>query len=242
MRYLITFSYDGTLYNGYQIQDDQPTIQNEIEKNLSKIFNSDIKIHASGRTDAKVHAINQKAHFDSEKIIDLDRLKNSLNKMLKEDIFIKDIKEVDSDFHARFNVVSKEYHYLINVGEYDPFKRNYVYQYNKELDIDKMKEAAKYFIGTHNFKSFTKTDINRNDYVRTIYNIDIVKEKDLITIKFCGNGFLRYMVRNIVGLLIEVGENKINIDSINEILEKEDRTFASKTANPEGLYLYDVKY
>ena len=84
--------------------------------------------------------------------------------MLKEDIFIKDIKEVDSDFHARFNVVSKEYHYLINVGKYDPFKRNYVYQYNKELDIDKMKEAAKYFIGTHNFKSFTKTDINRNDY------------------------------------------------------------------------------
>lgn len=242
MRYLMTFSYDGTNYNGYQKQPNKNTVQNQIEGALNKIFNKEISIHASGRTDAKVHALNQKAHFDLEKQVDLYKLKKSINSLMNDDIYIKEIEEVKDDFHARFNVVEKTYIYKLNVGSYDPINRNYIYQYNKELNIESIKEATNYLIGTHNFKSFTKTDLEKDDYVRTIYSIDIEKEDDLLTFTFKGNGFLRYMVRNIVGTLIQVGENKLKSEDILHIIESEDRTYAGKTANPEGLYLKDVKY
>ena len=134
MRYLMTFSYDGTNYNGYQKQPNKNTIQDNIESNLSKIFNTKITISASGRTDKGVHAINQKAHFDAKEI-NINKLKNSLNKLINDDIYIKDIKKVDDDFHARFNVLEKEYIYRINLGEYNPLDRNYIYQYNHELNI-----------------------------------------------------------------------------------------------------------
>lgn len=242
MRYLMTFSYDGTNYNGYQKQPNKNTVQDQIEGALLKIFSKEISIHASGRTDAKVHALNQKAHFDLEKEIDLYKLKKSINSLVNDDIYIKEIEKVNDDFHARFNVVEKTYIYKLNVGSYDPINRNYIYQYNKELDIESIKEAIKYLIGTHNFKSFTKTDLEKEDYVRTIYSIDLVKDNDLLTFTFKGNGFLRYMVRNIVGTLIQVGENKLKSDDILHIIESEDRKEAGKTANPEGLYLKDVKY
>ena len=242
MRYLLTFSYDGTNFYGYQKQPKKRTIQKEIEDVLSKINNKKTIISASGRTDALVHAINQKAHFDSDNNFDLDRLKHSMNKMLPDDIYIKKIEKVNDDFHARFNVVKKEYNYKINIGEYNPFDRNYVYQYNWKLNIDKMKEAIKYFEGVHNFKSVTKTLKEEKDYERTIYKAHIDVIDDIITIKFIGNGFMRYMVRNMVGLLIAVGEEKINPSDIKDILEKENRIFAKKTAPAEGLYLIDVYY
>lgn len=241
MRYLITFSYDGSNYNGYQIQKNKPTIQGELERILSMILNDNIKLFGSGRTDAKVHAVNQKAHFDCYKKLDLIKFRTSLNKLMPSDIYIKDIKKVKDDFHARFNVKEKEYHYKINLKEYNPFDRKYIYQYNKNLNIDKMIEASKYLVGTHNYKSFTKSDINRDDYIRTIKQIKITN-KDILTIKFMGNGFLRYMVRNIVGTLIAVGEEKIEPNDVKKILELQDRTKALKTAPPEGLYLYNVKY
>ena len=242
MRYLMTFSYDGTNYNGYQKQPNKNTIQDQIESALLKIFGKEIKIHASGRTDAKVHALNQKAHFDLDKEMDLYKLKKSINSLINKDIYIKEIKQVPDDFHARFNVVEKTYIYKLNVGCYDPINRNYIYQYNKELDINSMKKATKYLIGIHNFKAFTKTDVEKDDYIRNIYSIDLEKDNDLLTLTFKGNGFLRYMVRNIVGTLIQVGENKLKIEDISHIIESEDRSKAGKTANPEGLYLKDVKY
>ena len=242
MRYLMTFSYDGSNFYGYQKQKNKRTVQEEIEKVLSKINNKKIVISASGRTDALVHAINQKAHFDSEKEFNLDRLKHSINKMLPNDIYIKKIEQVSDDFHARFNVVKKEYKYLLNVGEYDPLTRNYVFQYNWNLNIDKMKEALVYFKGEHNFKSVTKTIKEEKDYTRTIYDIKLSKKGDIITISFVGSGFMRYMVRNMMGLLIAVGEEKIEPSDVKAILDKEDRVFAKKTAPPEGLYLSNVYY
>lgn len=241
MRYLMTFSYDGTNYSGYQKQKNKNTIQDNIELALKKISNENVIIHASGRTDAKVHALNQKAHFDLNMNIDIYNLKKAINSLTNDDIYIKKIEKVKDDFHARFNVVEKTYIYKINMGEYDPINRNYIYQYNKKLDLDVMRKATKYLIGTHNFKSFTKTDATKNDYVRTIYDIDIKSIGNLITIKFRGNGFLRYMVRNMVGTLIEISESK-KPDIIKDILNKKDRNFAFKTAPPEGLYLKDVKY
>lgn len=242
MRYLITFSYDGSKFYGYQKQPKVNSIQEEIEKKLKQInSNVSVKIHASGRTDAKVHANNQKAHFDLNIDIDENKLKNSLNKMLNEYIYIKKVEKVDNSFHARFNVVKKKYIYKINLGEYNPIEYDYIYQYCKNLNIDKMNEATKYLIGEHNFKSFTKaTDIKEN-YRRNIFEINIYLDKYL-NIEFVGDGFMRYMVRNIVGTLIVVGESQIEPLKIKEILEKEDRKSAALTAPAMGLYLDNVYY
>jgi len=246
MRYLITFSYDGTNFSGYQKQPRERTVQSELEKVLKQINdNKKVEVHASGRTDAKVHALNQRAHFDLDINITPDKLQKGLNSLLPEDIYVKKTEEVAEDFHARFNALGKEYIYQINMGEYNPLERNYVYQYNKKLDVIEMERAMKYLEGTHNFKSFTKTDEEKEDYVRTLSQTNIFRDsKDVnkITLVFVGTGFLRYMVRNMVGTLIEVGEGKRRSEDIISILKEEDRAKAGKTANPEGLYLKNVFY
>ena len=246
MRYLMTLSYDGTNFSGYQKQVKERTVQGELEKVLKQINdNKKVEVHATGRTDAKVHAINQKAHFDMDNNIPIDKLMKGINSLLPEDIYVKKIENVNEDFHARFNALGKEYIYIINMGEYNPLERNYVYQYNKKLDVVEMERAMKYIEGTHNFKSFTKTDEEKNDYIRTISQTILIRDsKDLnkITLSFVGTGFLRYMVRNIVGTLIEIGEGKRRSEEIITILNEEDRTKAGKTANPEGLYLKNVFY
>lgn len=242
-RYLITFSYDGSKFNGYQKQPNLRTVQGELEEKLT-ILNSNRKVlvSASGRTDAGVHAYGQTAHFDLAVSFTPVKLKLALNSLLDGYIYIKSIYEVDNSFHARFNVKKKEYIYKINVGDYNLFEKDYVYQYNKRLDIVRMKKAIKYFIGTHNFKSFTKANVGTNDFVRTIYSAKIKKDADMIIISFIGNGFMRYMVRNMVGFLIEIGEGKKAPSDVNKVLSAEDRRLAGKTANPEGLYLSKVYY
>ena len=246
MRYLMTFSYDGSKFHGYQVQPGLRTVQELIEEKLTMINGmKSVKILASGRTDALVHAINQKAHFDLDNNLEPAKVKKSLNQLLLHqcnDLYIKDVKYVNDDFNARHDVIEKTYEYKINVGEYNPIEANYVYQYCKILDVDKMIEASKYLLGEHDFASFVKKDSLKEDSVRKIYAIDIVKEADCLNIKVCGNGFMRYMVRNIVGLLISVGEGKKLPKEVQEILNKKDRVFATKTAPACGLYLKDVKY
>lgn len=246
MRYLITISYDGTLFSGYQKQPKERTVQAELEKALKEINGGKkVDVHASGRTDAGVHALNQKVHFDLETKITTDKLVKGLNSLLVEDIHVKNAIEVSDNFHARFSAIGKEYIYKLNMGDYNPIERNYVCQYNKKLDVVEMERAMKYLEGEHSFKSFTKTDDEKDDYVRTISQTSLIRDtKDLnkITFIFVGTGFLRYMVRNIVGTLIEVGEGKIKSEEIINILKKEDRRVAGKTASPEGLYLKNVFY
>ena len=246
MRYFMTFSYDGSKYNGYQKQPSVKTVQGEIEKVLRKInSNKAITISASGRTDAGVHALNQKAHFDLNKDMDTNTLQNSINKLLPNDIYVKSIEKVSDDFHARYNVKAKEYIYKINMGEYNPIEKDYVYQYNKKLDVADMERAMKYLEGTHDFKSFTKAEEKYEDTVRTIIQTNLIrnmKDPYHITLSFFGTGFLRYMVRNIVGVLIEIGEGKRKSEDIIDIMEAKDRTVSGRTANPEGLYLKDVFY
>lgn len=245
-RYFITFSYDGTNFSGYQKQPRERTIQNELEKALKEINeNKKVEVHASGRTDAKVHALNQKAHFYLDIKITKEKLKKALNSLLPEDIHIKNVEEVSDNFHARYNAKGKEYIYKINMGEYNPLERNYVYQYNNRLDVTEIERAMKYLEGTHNFKSFTKTDEEKDDYVRTLSQTNLIRDlKDVnkITLVFVGTGFLRYMVRNMVGTLIEVGEGKRKSEDIITILKEQNRTHAGKTAAPEGLYLKNVFY
>lgn len=242
MRYLITFSYDGSKYFGYQKQKGVNSVQEDLEKVLSLINNKPVSVCASGRTDAGVHANGQCAHFDIDINITPDKLKNALNGLLNGNIYVKSVVEVPDTFHARFDVKQKEYIYKINTGEYSPIYKDYIYQYCKPLDVDSMKTAIKSFEGEHNFKSFTKANVETNNFARTIYSTAVTKDNDIITIKFVGNGFMRYMVRNMVGFLIEIGEGKRNISDVNSVLLEEDRTKAGKTAPPEGLYLNKVTY
>ena len=243
MRYLMTFSYDGSKYNGYQKQPNKRTIQSEIEKALTTINNNCfVSISASGRTDALVHAINQKAHFDLNINITCDKLKKAINSLIPKDIYVKKIETVSDSFHARYNVLSKQYIYKINIGEYNPIEKDYVLQLCHDLNITEIKKALKYLEGTHNFKSFVKANPDITDYTRTIIETDIKQENNILIISFLGTGFLRYMVRNMVGLLIEIGLGKRKSEDVITILNKEDRTSSGITALPNGLYLKDVFY
>ena len=243
MRYLITFSYDGTNFNGYQRQEGLRTIQEEMEKAL-KIINDgvDTTLNSSGRTDKGVHALCQKAHVDMKVDITSYKLKRAMNSFLPEDIHVLCVEIVDDNFHARYMVKEKEYQYKLSMGEYNPIDRNYVYQYCKNLDIKKMQEAIKYFVGTHDFKSFTPTKDKRENYVRTITYANIKEKDNILTFTFRGNGFIKYQIRNMVGYLIRVGEGKKKGEDIPKILLGKDRRLASITAHPEGLYLTNVMY
>ncbi len=242
-RFLINFSYDGSNYNGYQKQKGLNTVQGKIEEILKFINNSKItKLHSSGRTDAKVHALNQYAHVDIDVNITEYKLKSALNSLLPDDIYIKSAKIVDNNFHARYMVLSKEYMYKINMGEYNPIERNYVYQYCKKLNIDKMRDSIKYFIGKHDFTTFSSIDDISKNCIRTIYDANISENGDYLIITFKGSGFLKYMVRKMVGTLIMVSEGKLSKDDIVKMINSKDKSLVKITAKPQGLYLSNVEY
>ena len=243
MKYLITFSYDGSKYYGYQKQPSKKTIQKEIEDVLFQLnSNKEVIISASGRTDSGVHALNQKAHFVLDNNFEPEKLKYTMNKMLSSSIYIKKVEHVNDDFHARFDVKRKKYTYKINIGEYNPLEYDYILQYNKPLNVEDMKKAIKFFEGKHNFKSFTKIDEEKESYEREIFETSVNVKENIISITFVGSGFMRYMVRNMVGLLVEIGSSKRNYDCVMDILKKEDRKESGITIAANGLYLEDVYY
>ncbi len=242
-RYKITFSYDGSNFRGYQIQPKLRTIQGELESAVSYLNRqTKTQVQSSGRTDGSVHAIGQVAHFDLSIEIPEYKIKEGLNTLLPNDIHIIKVEKVREEFHARFSSKKKEYIYKINLGEYNPTMRNYIYQYGKELEIEKMKEAIKYFEGTHDFTSFISSEDLREDKVRTIYKTSIMKNKNILTISFQADGFMKYQVRNMVGILIEIGNGKKEIQDIEKIMKRCDRQVSIKLAPPEGLYLRKVWY
>ena len=243
MRFLIKFSYDGTSYSGFQTQPNLDTIQERLESALQIINNGKkTNIVATGRTDKGVHALCQYAHADIDVDINEYKLKRAMNSNLPDDIYVIETKIVNDDFHARYNVKSKEYKYYINIGEYNPLERNYVFQYNYTLNAEKMNEAIKVFLGTHDFRAFVTESKEKENCVRTITEAKVEQNNNKLVITFKGDGFLRYQVRNMVGILIRVGENKISPEDVEKILESKDRTTTGKTAPPEGLYLTEVTY
>ena len=243
MRYLMKFAYDGSCFYGYERQNNLLTVQGTIENILTGVNNFKVvKIHSSGRTDRGVHARCQTAHFDLDVKIKPYGLIKLINKECS-DIHVFSIENVSDDFHARYSVKSKTYSYYINTGIYDLFARKYVYQYNQKLDIDKMKEACLCLIGEHNFKSFCNDSKSRNNFVRVINSIDITSDDGIIKISINGNGFLRCMVRNIVGVLIEIGSLKRDVSYMNYVLNLCDRKgYIVKSAYSGGLYLDSVFY
>ncbi len=241
MRVKCIVSYDGSKFHGFQIQDKQRTVQGEIQKALEKINEEEVIIHASGRTDAKVHARHQVFHFDTKKNLPIEQWKRAINHFMPNDIYILSAEYVDEDFHSRYSAQKKEYHYKLSMNEYSPFETNYIYQYGRELDIDLMREAANIFIGEHNFASYCCYDQYGNT-IRTLYELEISENDGIVTFKLIGNGFRRYMVRHIVGGLIQVGAKRIDKEKLKEMLDSCGEKKCLFKAKPQGLYLYEVYY
>lgn len=240
--YRLDISYDGSRFHGFQKQNNCRTIQGELEKAITRL-NSQIpvKVLASGRTDAKVHALNQVCMFTSEKEFKPSQFLIMINRLLPDDIYVKSIAKVAEDFHPRYNSRAKKYIYYINQGEYDVFNKNYCLQLNKKLDIVQMKKAAQFFIGAKDFRTFSSATKEKNT-IKEMYAIDISEENNIVKIEFYGTGFLRYMVRKITMILIEAGLNKVDDHRIIEYLNAKDISKYSKIAGGEGLYLKEVIY
>ena len=240
MRYLISISYDGTLFYGFERQKNKRTIQGEIEKVLTLINKKKVEIKGAGRTDRGVHAYDQKAHFDLDQNVPIERLLKAINSRLPSDIRINSIEVVDKEFHARFNCIRKTYKYYINTNEYDIMKNNYLYNYNKELNVENMIEASKYLLGPHDFEVFVSGP--RENYDSIIESIDIKNNNGLLEFTFVGKSFYRYMVRNLMGALLLVGEGKCEPINVKEMLDKKQNIYHFKTVPACGLYLMKVEY
>lgn len=240
MRYLVTISYDGSNFYGFQRLKKKRSVQEEIEKVLKIINKNDVEIKGAGRTDKGVHAYGQRAHFDLDIDIPKERLMKALNDSLPSDIRITAIEEVDNDFHARFNVKKKIYQYKINLGDYDPLMNNYYYQLDYNIDMDKLSKAKDLLIGEHNFKNFVSGE--RDNYDAVIYDIILEEKKKILTITFEGKSFYRYMVRNMVGAMIDVATGKKTLDSFREMLDNVKVVKQMSCAPAQGLYLMKIDY
>ena len=239
MRYLIKFSYDGTKFHGFQRQNDVKNVQGTLERVLSDVFESDIVIKGSGRTDAGVHANGQCAHFDIDKKITKEDI-NIINRILNDEIVIKSYKLVRNDFHARHDVKRKKYIYKLNIGDFDKTKEGYCNQKRLKLDFSLMKRAMKLFVGTHDFRNFVSGP--RLDYTTTIYKTKIKRKGDIVLFEFVGIGFYRYMVRHLVGAVIDVGRGKAKVSDIERMIENPLVEKNLSVVPAEGLYLVEVKY
>ena len=240
MRYLINLSYDGSKFFGYQIQKNDITVEGELERVLSKVLNEKINSIAASRTDKGVHANNQYCHFDYDKKIDVKKLKHSLNSLINSSIYIKKIKKVSNDFHARYNVIRKEYIYKINMKEYNPLEKDYVLQYCKKIDKKLIENFITKVSGKHNYRSFT-SDKDASSYERDV-KISYKINSKILYLKFESSGFLRYMIRNIVGLLLDINDGKKKIEDIDKIFKSENRCKLGVCAPGEGLYLTNIEY
>lgn len=239
----VIMTYKGTAYHGFQIQDNAVTVQDVVEKCVSRVLNSETSITGCSRTDAGVHANRYCFSVLTDSKIPEKSFVRGVNSYLPSDISILSCEEVPLDFHARYSCKAKEYVYLIHNSECrNPFAEDLQYHYRRKMDIELMRKAAAHFIGTHDFRSFCSARTDKTNTVRTIYELSIEKENELVKIFIKGDGFLYNMVRIIVGTLLSVNEGKISADEIPMILEKTDRLSAGKTAQAHGLYLNRVFY
>lgn len=239
----LTIEYDGTSYGGWQKQKNNRTIQQCIEEAIKLITGEDVELIGSSRTDAGVHAKGMIANFITNSQIPADKFREAINTKLPDDIGIIKSEEVDRNFHSRYDSKGKTYCYtLVNRYEKVCIGRNYVYQVRDELNYNLMKEAAKYFLGKHDFKAFKTNGSSVKTSVRTINGLELELKGDVIKIFVSADGFLYNMVRIIVGTLIEVGKGKIKPEDIESIIKNGDRSKAGPCVPPNGLVLEKVFY
>lgn len=246
MKYKLTIAYDGTPYGGWQAQENTTAIQTLIENNLKIALRQEVSITGASRTDAGVHALAQVAHFSYEKPLDCFRLRASLNGLLPLDIRILEIQEAPLDFHARYSALSKEYHYHLHLDRVlNPFKRLYSTHILHPVNIELIKQAIPFFIGKHDFTSFTNdanSGSSAKNPVRTITRLDIIFEPGGFRLEFEADSFLYKMVRNITGTLVDISSGKIPLNTLPEIFAAKDRKRAGKSAPAQGLFLVKIRY
>ena len=241
-RFRLLIEYDGSAYAGWQIQKNGPTVQGELENALEVILKEKVQVTGAGRTDAGVHARGQVAHFDSACTPETWRLQRSLNGILDRDIRIKEVETVKDDFHARYSALSRIYHYKIARNPV-ALERNYCWYFPAKLDLQPMSEASEMLLGTHDFKSFCRSQSPVPHHDCTVLKAEwITVEEDFLTFIIEANRFLHGMVRALVGTLVDIGRGFLTPDDIYTILEQKKRTAASDTAPARGLILHKVNY
>ncbi|WP_105616869.1 tRNA pseudouridine(38-40) synthase TruA [Vallitalea okinawensis] len=239
----ITIAYEGTAFNGWQRQNNAVGIEEKVEEACKKIFIEPIKITGASRTDTGVHALGQVATFETSKDIPLKNIPYALNSKLPEDIVVVGAEVVHQDFHPRYSAIKKTYQYRIYNGQFLlPNLRKQVAFVPTELNIDLMEKACELFIGQHDFKGFSSTGSSVKTTIRTIFDMHLIIDQDLISIQVTGDGFLYNMVRIIAGTLIEVGQGKRSLEEVKEAIDLCDRNKAGKTAPAKGLTLVKIYY
>lgn len=242
-RYKIHVCYDGTGFSGWQIQPNAVTIQGMLEEKLVLILKKKVRVIGAGRTDAGVHALEQVAHFDVDAELECVDLLHRLNGMLPPTIRLLKFVPVGDLFHAQISATRKIYHYHIWLESIlNPFLRPYRHHIRCQFSLEKLKEASKFLVGTHDFATFTNAGSCVRSTVRTMFRLDIVEQEGGVRAEFEADGFLYKMVRNIMGTLIEVGAGKRDISDINELLNQKNRTLAAAAAPAKGLFLVRVNY
>ena len=242
-RVRMVVSYDGTAYRGWQLQPNGVTIEEVLNRELTALLKEPIAVIGASRTDSGVHARGNVAVFDTENRMPADKICFALNQRLPEDIRVQTSEEVPAEWHPRKANCTKTYEYkVLNRKISMPLERLYAHFCYFNLDLNKMREAAAYLVGEHDFKSFCTVRTQAEETVRTIYSLDITKQDDMITIRISGSGFLYNMVRIIAGTLFDVGIGKIAPEDIPVILEKKDRKAAGPTAPAHGLTMIGIEY
>jgi len=246
----LLLAYDGSGFHGWQRQPDLTTVQACLEEAIARIVAEPVKLYASGRTDAGVHALGQVANFTTSCRIPTANLRRALNDVLPADVRVRAVDEVAPDFHARYAVRSKIYRYrILQADVCPPFLWRYVWHYPRPLDRRRMAEAARTFIGEHDFTSFAAAGAEEEgdlepSMVRTVFSFKILwrEQSAMLAYDVRGSGFLHHMVRNFVGTLVEVGRGRLRPGDVSRILQARDRTLAGPTAPPQGLCLMRVDY
>ena len=241
--YKFEIAYDGSRYFGWERQPDQQTIQGKIEDVLSRMCDAKVELIGAGRTDAGVHARAMIANAHMETGLSTEEIRDYMNHYLPDDISVIEVREASERFHARYNALGKLYTYTCYVGKTKPvFNRKYVTVLEGVPDVEKMRQAAEYLTGTHDFKSFCANPRMKKSTVRCVDRIEIMLRKDWLTLSFHGNGFLQNMVRIMTGTLLEVGFGRMEPERVGEILEMKDRKEAGPTIAARGLCLMKVDY
>ena len=245
-RYKAVISYDGYAFAGFQRQPHARSVQEEVEKTLTRLNQGNpVTIHGAGRTDSGVHALGQVLHFDLPQARDEEKLRFALDTQTPEDIDFISVEQVADDFHSRYNKHSKTYEFLVDFGRpKNPMMRHYATHYPYPLDVERMQAAIKKLEGTHDFTGFTASGTSVEDKVRTITEarLELDEKRHFLVFTFSGNGFLYKQIRNMVGTLLKIGNGRMPVEQIDLILEKKDRNLAGPTAAPNGLYLKEIRY
>jgi tRNA pseudouridine38-40 synthase len=242
-RIKLVLEYCGTRYHGWQVQPNALSVQECLERPLTHMTNSPVRLHAAGRTDAGVHALGQVAHFDTASTIPLPALQRGLNSLLPDDIAVLQVTEVPMDFHARYAARQKTYAYVVhNHPVRSAFAVPYTWYVPQPLDVPAMRRAAQVLVGRHDFSAFRAASCAAHSPVRCVSRLAVKRRAARVFFVLCADGFLQHMVRNIVGTLVDIGRGKIPTEAMAAILQSRQRQRAGPTAPPQGLFLVRVRY